>query len=146
MRWSPHVTVAAVAIDEQERFLLVEELIDGVPCLNQPAGHWEKGESLIDAVIRETKEETGHDFIPAAVLGIYHWQHPQKDLTYLRIAFVGAAGNYDPRAPLDTGIIGPRWLHPRELDAARLRTTMVQRCIKDFLAGHRFSLDLLHSV
>lgn len=146
MRWSPHVTVAAVTCDAHGRFLLVEELIDGQPCLNQPAGHWEKGESLIEAVIRETLEETGYDFVPEAILGIYHWQHPRKDLTYLRIAFVGHTSGHNPLAPLDVGIIGPRWLRPEELSAARLRTVMVEQCIHDFLAGQRFSLDLLHSL
>ncbi|WP_308387883.1 NUDIX hydrolase [Acidithiobacillus sp. AMEEHan] len=146
MRWSPHVTVAAVTCDTSGRFLLVEELIDGVPCLNQPAGHWERGESLIEAVIRETREETGYDFVPEAILGIYHWQHPHKDLTYLRIAFAGHTNGHDPLAPLDTGILGPRWLRREELPAARLRTVMVEQCIQDFLAGQRCSLDLLHSL
>lgn len=146
MRWSPHVTVAAVAQDAEGRFLLVEEEIDGLPCLNQPAGHWEKGESLADAVIRETLEETGYEFLPEAILGIYHWQHPHKDLTYLRIAFAGVVGAYDPQAPLDVGILGPRWLFPQELRAARLRSVMVERCIADFLAGQRYSLQLLQSL
>lgn len=146
MRWSPHVTVAAIAQDTQGRFLLVEEQIDGKNCLNQPAGHWEKGESLIDAVVRETHEETGYEFFPESMLGIYHWEHPHKDLTYLRIAFIGRAGQHDPQAPLDTGIIGPRWLSLEEMRTARLRSVMVERCIVDFLAGKRFSLDILCSL
>ena len=57
MIWKPRVTVAAL-IENEGRFLLVQELISGRSVYNQPAGHLEDGETLIEAVIRETREET----------------------------------------------------------------------------------------
>ncbi|MDX1399113.1 MAG: NUDIX domain-containing protein, partial [Oceanospirillum sp.] len=64
--WKPNCTVATVVVKKEaetgeERFLLVEEWSQGRKVLNQPAGHIEKDESLIDAAIRETLEETRWD-------------------------------------------------------------------------------------
>ena len=144
--WSPHVTVAAIAVDDRGRFLLVEEVVDGRRCLNQPAGHWDPGETLLQAVVRETLEETGHAFTPEYLVGIYHWEHPRKDLTYLRFCFAGRADSRDESRPLDVGIIGPLWLSPAELEARRdqWRSDMVSRCITDYCAGERYPLELLH--
>ncbi|MCE5393792.1 MAG: NUDIX hydrolase [Acidithiobacillus sp.] len=143
MRWRPDVTVAAVVTNESGAFLLVEELIDGQACLNQPAGHWEPHETLLEAVARETREETGYGFAPTALVGIYHWRHPHKDLTYLRFAFTGNITDHDPTLPLDAGIIGPRWVHPDKLHSHPLRSTMVQNCIADYLQGQRAPLTLI---
>ncbi len=145
MVWKPHVTVAAV-VEQAGRFLLVEEVVEGRRCFNQPAGHWDPGETLLDAVVRETMEETGYDFQPEYLTGIYHWEHPAKDLTYLRFAFTGALGAQRPDCTLDEGIIGPLWMTAAEIAAQgkRLRNGMVQSCIADYQAGHRYSLEILH--
>ncbi|MBN2680162.1 NUDIX hydrolase [Acidithiobacillus montserratensis] len=147
MVWKPHVTVAAV-VEDAGRFLLVEEMVEGRRCFNQPAGHWDPGESLLDAVIRETLEETAYAFEPEYLTGIYHWEHPGKDLTYLRFAFGGKLGPQRQDYALDTGIIGPVWMLPAEVDAAheQLRNVMVRRCITDYLAGKRYPLEILHSL
>ncbi|MEW5791903.1 MAG: NUDIX hydrolase [Pseudomonadota bacterium] len=147
MIWTPHVTVAAV-VEENGRFLLVEEAAEGRRVFNQPAGHWEEGESLAEAAVRETLEETGYAFTPEAVLGIYHWRHPRRDITFLRVAFVGSIGGYDPDRPLDQGIIGPRWLSRAELLGRidRLRSPQVLRCVDDYLAGRRYPLEMLVQV
>ncbi len=50
--WKPNVTVAAV-IERDGRFLLVEEETDDGIRFNQPAGHLDEGESLVDAAARE---------------------------------------------------------------------------------------------
>jgi len=89
MKWEPHITVAAV-IERDDTFLLVEEMVEGTAVVNQPAGHWEPGETLIEAAQRETLEETGWEFYPTALVGIYQWQHPRKDETFLRFTFCGA--------------------------------------------------------
>lgn len=147
MRWIPHVTVAAV-VEEKGRFLLVEEVVGGRRVFNQPAGHWEQGEDLVEAVIRETREETGYAFVPDAVLGIYRWDRPAGNASYLRVAFLGRLSGQDPAAPLDHGIIGPRWMSRDEMfaQAAVLRSPQVLRCVDDYLAGRRYPLDLLVTV
>jgi 8-oxo-dGTP pyrophosphatase MutT (NUDIX family) len=143
MVWKPDVTVAAV-IERSGRFLLVEERIRGHLVLNQPAGHLEDGEALLDAVIRETLEETAWQFTPEALLGIYQWRSPRGHTT-LRIAFSGSVQAYDAARPLDPPIVTTHWLAHEEIvqRAARLRTPLVLRCIEDYLGGRRLPLDVL---
>ena len=144
MIWKPNVTVAAV-VARDGKFLLVEEETDEGLAFNQPAGHLERGESLVAAVIRETREEAAYDFRPTHLVGIYHWQHPHKDLTYLRFAFAGELRGFDPARRLDTGIVAARWLTLDEVKAtqARHRSPLILRCIEDMIAGKRYPLDLL---
>lgn len=147
MRWTPHVTVAAIA-EHQGALLLVEEAIQGRLVLNQPAGHWEEDESLSDAIQREVLEETGYAFVPTALVGIYRWDVPDRDLTYLRFVFVGQVSDAPVRETLDHNILRTLWLSPEELETehARLRSPMVLRCIQDYLAGRRFPLEILNEV
>ncbi len=142
--WFPHVTVAAV-IERDGKFLLVEEESDETIVLNQPAGHWEANESLIEAAIRETLEETAYHFQPSALVGIYRWTVPHKDITYLRFAFTGEILAHAENHPLDTGILRALWLTPAELQAqkGRHRSPLVLRCLEDYLAGKRYPLALL---
>lgn len=144
MQWKPNVTVAAV-IEHDGRYLLVEENTpDGVR-FNQPAGHLEQGESLLDAVVRETLEETAHHFRPTALLGVYRWKVPDKDLTYLRFAFRGEVLGIEQGRPLDEGIIGAQWMDIESIRAAddRHRSPLVWQCIVDHRAGKSYPLDLL---
>ena len=144
MIWKPTVTVATV-LERDGLFLLVEENTDDGIRYNQPAGHLEFGEALSDAAIRETLEETGYTCVPDALVGIYQWRKPERDLSYLRFAFSGRVLAHDARRQLDEDIIAAHWLTPDEIRArqAQLRSPMVMRCIDDYLAGHRFPLDLL---
>lgn len=142
--WKPHVTVAAV-IEHDGRFLLVEEDTDEGVRLNQPAGHLDPGESLLQAVVRETLEESAWRFEPEALVGVYRWHNPGLDRTYLRFAFSGRAHGHDPARPLDAGIRRTLWLTPAQLhaDRERHRSPLVQRCVDDWLAGRRYPLGLL---
>lgn len=147
MGWNPHVTVAAV-IEREGAFLLVEERIDGQLVLNQPAGHVEDGESLLAAVMRETLEETGWEFQPESVVGLYRWRHPRNGETYFRVCFSGIALRHHPERPLDEGITGTVWLSAEELvrQSHRHRSPLVQRCVLDYRHGRRFPLQLLQDV
>lgn len=142
--WKPNVTVAAV-VERDGRFLLVEEETSDGLRLNQPAGHLEPGESLVEAAVRETLEETAHAFVPEALVGIYQWPRPAGDLTYLRFAFCGAAPRDFPGRPLDRGIVRALWLSEAELVAsqARHRSPLVLQCVRDYLDGRRADLSLL---
>jgi 8-oxo-dGTP pyrophosphatase MutT (NUDIX family) len=113
MVWKPDVTVAAI-IERSGRFLLVEERIRGRLVLNQPAGHLEDGEALLDAVIRETLEETAWQFTPEALLGVYQWRSARGHTT-LRFAFTGTVQGYDAGRPLDPPIVTTHWLAPEEI-------------------------------
>ncbi|HLA31715.1 MAG TPA: NUDIX hydrolase [Pseudomonas sp.] len=144
MRFTPHVTVATV-IEDQGRFLLVEEMADGRAVFNQPAGHLEADESLIQAAVRETLEETGWDVELTGVTGIYLYTAPSNGITYQRVCFAAKALQQRPAHPLDDGIIGPRWLTREELAAQpeRWRSELVLRCIDDYLSGISAPLSLI---
>ena len=143
-RWRPSVTVAAV-IERGGKFLLVEEEADGRRVLNQPAGHLDPGESLVQAVVRETLEETAHRITPTALLGVYRWRYDKEDVTFLRFAFLGRVDGVEAGRRLDKEIIAALWLTPAELAARRAehRSPLVQQCVDDFLAGRSFPLEAL---
>ena len=146
MTWAPHVTVAAV-VEQEDRFLLVYEEAEGQRVYNQPAGHLEPGESLIDAAVRETLEETRWRVKPKALIGIDLYLAPANGVTYLRHTFAAQALNECPEQPLDEGIIEPRWLTREELLARRAqwRSPLVIKAVDDFLSGNRYPLELLRS-
>ncbi len=146
-RWKPSVTVAAL-IEQDGRFLLVEEETPEGLRLNNPAGHLEPGESMLQGVVREALEETGRAFVPEALLGVYlarmhRHDDPAEDVTYLRFAYRGRVGEPIPGAVLDVGIVRTVWMTPDEVRAsvARHRSPMLLLCMEDHLAGRRLPLD-----
>jgi 8-oxo-dGTP pyrophosphatase MutT (NUDIX family) len=143
-RWRPSVTVAAV-IERDGRFLFVEEEANGRRVLNQPAGHLDPGESLVQAVTREVLEETAHRITPTALLGVYRWIYDPEDVTFLRFAFLGRVDGVEAGRRLDKEILAAVWLSPAELAARRAehRSPLVQQCVDDFLAGRSFPLEIL---
>ena len=147
MTWRPDLTVAAI-VQRDGRFLIVEERIQQANVLNQPAGHVEDRESPIDAVIRETLEETAWHFVPRHLLGMYLWRNDANGRTTVRIAISGDVSHHDPNRRLDHGIIRAQWLRRDELaaQATRLRSPLVLLCVDDFLAGRRHDLDVLQQV
>lgn len=145
MQWKPNVTVAAIA-ERNGRFLLVEEDVEGQILFNQPAGHLENGETLIEAVQREVLEETAYIFTPQHLVGVYLYPNPRSDIVYLRFCFSGSCPGQPAATELDDGIIRTHWLRRDEIGdlGERLRSHMVIRCIDDYLSGHRYPLELLN--
>jgi len=144
MIWKPNVTVAAV-LEQDGKFLLVEEETGHGILFNQPAGHLEPGESLIFAAKRETLEESAYEFEPQYLLGIYRWHSDASDVTYLRFAFTGRILSHHPERKLDDGILRAVWMTPEEIRAtrARHRSPLILRCVEDYLVGKRYPLDVI---
>jgi ADP-ribose pyrophosphatase YjhB (NUDIX family) len=136
----PSVTVAAV-VYQGGRYLIVEEDTPEGVRYNQPAGHLEPGESLVAAVVRETLEESARDFVPRGLLGVYlcrsRSSFSDRDVTYLRFAFVGDVGETIAGRRLDTGILRAVWLTAEELADLRgqHRSPLVMRCVLDHQQG-----------
>ncbi len=144
MIWKPNVTVAAI-VEQGGKFLLVEEQTSSGILFNQPAGHLEPGESIVQGSIREALEETGYTFIPQWVLGIYRWHSHADNITFLRFAFTGSVSDHDPGRALDAGILRAGWFGVDEIREMtyRHRSPLVMRCIEDHLEGKRYSLEVL---
>jgi 8-oxo-dGTP pyrophosphatase MutT (NUDIX family) len=144
---SLHVTVAAV-IERQKRFLYVEELVQGLQVINQPAGHVEAGESFQVAIVREMMEETAWRFTPKAIVGVYQWHHPASAERFLRVVFTGKVADHDASRNLDDGIIRTLWMNRLELLAKgnSLRSPMVIRSVDDYLAGERFPVTMFQNM
>ncbi len=153
-RWKPSVTVAAI-IEQQGRYLLIEEHTPEGLRLNNPAGHLEPGEDLISACAREAIEETTHPFQPDHLVGVYlsRFQrpardgHPAEDITYLRFALGGQVGAPEPHRSLDQGIVRTLWMTLHEVRASveRHRSPLVLQCIEDHARGQRFDLSVLYT-
>ena len=147
--WKPAVTVASI-IERNGLFFMIEEDTSDGRCINQPAGHLDPGESLIDAVIRETKEETAHAFTPTHLVGTYLARYMSTrrgiPVTYLRFAFAGILGQ-DYQHPLDEGIVRTMWMSYEELVAtkAKHRSELILKCIDDYLAGARYPLSMVYT-
>ena len=141
MTWTPHSTVATV-VEKDGKFLMVEETDNGRTVFNQPAGHLDEGETLFEAAVRETLEETAWEVTLTDFLGTYVFRAP-NGLTYVRHCFVASADRHHPHLPLDTGIIAAHWLSADVIMAPdfAVRSPLVAKAIDDYLAGKRLPLD-----
>lgn len=150
-RWKPNVTVAAV-IEQEGKFLLVEELTAQGLRLNTPAGHLDPGESPVEGCARETLEETAHAFTPTALIGIYMARSSHRtgrnedDVIYMRFAFAGILGPQETGRALDEGIVRTVWMSADEIRASvpRHRSPLLLQSVEDHLAGQRYPLELIH--
>lgn len=147
MSWTeaPHIVLATV-VERDGQFLMVEELAAGAQVLNQPAGHWEPGETFIEGALRETLEETAWTVRITDLIGLYIHQPEGLDYPFVRIAFAARPETFDSKRRLDTGILRANWWTEAELrqQTPRHRSPMVQRCIDDYRAGHRLPLSALN--
>ncbi|RYZ70724.1 MAG: NUDIX hydrolase [Lysobacteraceae bacterium] len=144
--WQPDVTVATVVVREG-RLLMVEERANGSLVFNQPAGHLEPDETLAEAALRETREETGWDVELTAFIGAYQWK-AETGRHYLRFAFAASPIAQDPARVLDEGIVQALWMTPAQLQAeqARHRSPLVWQVVQDYLAGRRSPLSMLQQI
>ena len=145
MNWYPHVTVATI-VEDNGKFLLVEEQSEQGLVLNQPAGHLEPNENLEQAAIRETLEETGWLVALEGVVGIGLYTSPLNQVTYHRTTFYARAIEHDPNRALDQGISRALWMTYDEIlaESGRLRSHLVAEVIDKYRSGHRYPLDMIY--
>lgn len=153
-RWTPSVTVAAI-VEKDGLYLLIEEHTQEGLRLNNPAGHLDPGESLIEACARECLEETAHPFQPKALVGVYQSRfhraakngRPAEEITYVRFAFSGDLSGRIAGQALDDGIVRVLWMSLAEVRASATmhRSPLVLQCIEDHAKGQRFPLELIHT-
>jgi 8-oxo-dGTP pyrophosphatase MutT (NUDIX family) len=142
--WRPHVTVACVVADG-DRYLMVEEEVNGRLACNQPAGHLDDHESLVSAAVRETLEETGWTVELQHLIGVHQWRSTEHGDAVIRFSFAARPVSHDPSRPLDIGICRALWLTRSEIAALgeRLRSPLVLLSIDAWLAGQRLPLSAL---
>lgn len=145
-QFKPNTTVAAV-IHHQGKFLLVEEVDNGHVVFNQPAGHLEANENLINAIKREVLEETGLTIEPDFLSGIYYYYREELQLHFLRFCFVVELSDFCISEPQDNEIIATHWLSAKQIKTMKqkLRSPLVLECIEDYLSGNKISLSQLKS-
>jgi 8-oxo-dGTP pyrophosphatase MutT (NUDIX family) len=143
MNWHPNTTVATI-IERDDKFLMVEELVNGKHVFNQPAGHLEDDESLFEAAIRETLEETCWNIELRQFLGLYYYQAPNA-ITYIRHCFVARAISKDNTKTLDPDIIAAHWLSTEQIFDIdfKARSPIVLKVMEDYLSGIRYPLSLI---
>jgi 8-oxo-dGTP pyrophosphatase MutT (NUDIX family) len=139
-----HLTVATV-IERDSRFLLVREIREGLEVFNQPAGHVEPGESLVEAAIRETYEETAWRINPTGVISFSSYTSASNGVTYYRLALTAEAIEFDDSATIDSEIEEAVWLDYADIlqKRSQLRSPMVLQAIDDYRAKIIYPLDLL---
>jgi 8-oxo-dGTP pyrophosphatase MutT (NUDIX family) len=145
--WQPDVTVATVVVRDG-LLLMVEESAAGAIVFNQPAGHLEPDESILQAAVRETLEETGWHVELTHFIGAYQWKALDNGQHYLRMAFAAVPTHFDPNLTLDDGIIAAHWMSPSEIKALREqhRSPLVWKLVEDYLAGQRYPLHAIHAL
>lgn len=140
--WRPHVTVASV-VHDRGKFLMVEEDVRGQILFNQPAGHLEAGESLIEAARREALEETGWEVEPESFIGMRQYLSPEHGAQVLRFTFAARPLHHHAGRALDVGILRAHWMEYAQIAALgeRLRSPLVLDTLHDWLAGRRLPLS-----
>ena len=141
-----HLTVATV-VERDSQFLMVMETKAGQQVINQPAGHVEPGEDILQAARRETMEETGWEVTISGFLGFSTHFAPASGVTYYRMTFVAQPVRFDNQAVIDPDIDLSLWMTLDEIQERRhqLRSPMVLGCIEDYLAERIFPLDIFRN-
>lgn len=144
MTWLAHSSVATI-VEKDGLFLMVEERDGERTVFNQPAGHLENGESLFQAAVRETLEESAWEVELTDFLGLYHYPAP-NGVTYIRHCFVARPLAHHAARALDTGIIAAHWFSAEAILAPdfRARSPIVRRTLQDYLRGVRYPLDVIY--
>lgn len=141
-----HLTVATL-VKKDRQFLMVSETDAGEIVLNQPAGHVEPGEEIIDAAVRETLEETGWKVVITGFVGIYTYKSNTNGITYYRLCFVAKPDQHDPEQVIDSDINGVHWMSEQEIRHSEIahRSPLVIQCLDDYVKGQLYPLEIFHN-
>ncbi|MEG9498419.1 NUDIX hydrolase [Mannheimia indoligenes] len=148
--FKPNVTMACV-VHCKGKFLFVEEIEYGKRTLNQPAGHLEPNETLLEGTSRELFEETGIRAEISSLVKIYQWQAPRSKTDYLRFLFAVELDDWLEPNPQDADITQALWLSVEEFnhyiqqEGQCERSPLVVQSLKDYLNGERYPLSLLNA-
>jgi len=130
---------------KNDTYLMVKEISDGNEVWNQPAGHLENNETLLEALTRETLEETRWHVKPIAALGISQFKAPNGE-TYIRHSFSSEALYIEESYPRDRDIIDICWMSFEDIqaNAKKLRSPLVLNDIKRYQTGAHFELNNMY--
>lgn len=144
----PNITLACV-VHCKGKFLFVEEFEHGKFTLNQPAGHLEADESLLEGAKRELLEETGIHADMQKLIKIYQWHAPHSDTDFLRFTFAVELQDWIEIHPQDPDITRGLWLtlaefhHYIRQEGQCERSPLVIESIIDYLKGEFYPLHVL---
>ena len=145
-RFLSKITVAAVIKNSENKFLMVEEnTSDGIK-INQPAGHLEKNETIVEAVIREVKEETGLVFLPLSLISVH--QFFLNSSSFFRFNFYGEVDSNSKPFSNEKQILKITWLDESYLKKKKkmLRSKCVLAAINDFNQGLKMPLSTIKNL
>lgn len=145
MNWYPHKTVAVIVEQPEGRFLMVEERINGQQVFNQPAGHLDPGETLLQAAVREALEETAWNVELTGFLGLYQYISPENNECYIRSCFTARAISHEAGRALDKDITAAHWMTLDEIrsKSAQLRSPVVLKVLEDYCSGKVYPLSVI---
>ncbi|MCX6724417.1 MAG: NUDIX domain-containing protein [Candidatus Staskawiczbacteria bacterium] len=140
--------VVGAIIEKDGKFLLVKEKKNSAKDKwSHPAGWIDLEENTIDAAKREIKEETGFNFEPENILGIYVLVKKELDDLHhaIKIIFTGNIAENQGEYMTDE-ISETKWFSPEEIEAMDsniLRDADIKTMVKDYLAGKKYPLDII---
>ncbi|WP_261562719.1 NUDIX hydrolase [Frankia tisae] len=130
-------SVTAVVVDASDRILMVHKTDNDLWAL--PGGGMDLGESITDAAVRETKEETGIDIEVTGLIGVY--TNPRHVLAYddgevrqqFSLCFTTRLLGGELRTSSETKEV--KWVAPADLDGLNIHPSMRLRI--DHYLEHR---------
>ena len=146
---SKYITTIACGVicEYEDKILMVREIKEGRIVWNQPVGHLDPGETLTEAAIRETWEETGLKVELVGLIGTYLWQ-VNSDRAALRFCFLAKSETFEVAPVHETEIMSAEWVTREQLKqiSSEFRTPITQKCLDDYFLGKLYPLESVTSI